>query len=398
MSSDARLINSEHIKVLCVDDEPNVLEGLSLHIRRSYQVFTATSGAEALDTLRREPAIAIVVSDMRMPGMNGAALLSQARAVAPDTVRMLLTGQADLESAIAAVNDGQIFRFLTKPCAPPALLKAVGAAATQHRLITSERVLLEQTLHGSIKALADVLALTSPASFGRASRIKQHVSAIAEKLELTERWQVEVSAMLSQLGSIVLPVETAEKAYYGRPLDPDEQKLAERVPAVTEQLLGNIPRLEVVRGILASYTKPRLATAAGQQDPVKALIARGAHILRAAVDFDALEAQGYTASVALGTMRGRASQYDIAVLNTLQELYGVTKALDEVRDLPISTLQVGMVFAEDVKLTTGALLAARGYEVTAGFVERARNFRHAIATDKVRVVVPRFDTLDKAAS
>src|SRR5579862_6564126 len=188
------------VKVLCVDDEPNVLEGLGLHLRRRYTLLTATSGGEALAVLRQNPDTAVVVSDMRMPAMNGAAFLHQARQVAPDAVRMLLTGQTDLDSAINAVNQGQIFRFLTKPCPTIALIVAIEAAAEQHRLITAERVLLEQTLHGSIGALTDILALTSPLSFGRAIRIKQLVSELAAVLHAPERWQVEVAAMLSQIG------------------------------------------------------------------------------------------------------------------------------------------------------------------------------------------------------
>src|SRR4051812_43176501 len=98
-------------KVLCVDDEPEILEGLSLHLRRRYDVLTATSGAAGLELLRADQSVAVVVSDMQMPSMNGAAFLMQARGIVPDAVRLLLTGHANLDSAIAAVNDGQIFRF-----------------------------------------------------------------------------------------------------------------------------------------------------------------------------------------------------------------------------------------------------------------------------------------------
>jgi DNA-binding NtrC family response regulator len=114
---------------------------------------TATSGKAGLERLSSDGPFAVVVSDMRMPEMNGAAFLAQVRERAPDTVRVLLTGQADLDSAIAAVNEGQIFRFLTKPCAPEMLISSLRAAEEQHRLITAERVLLEQTLHGAVKAL-----------------------------------------------------------------------------------------------------------------------------------------------------------------------------------------------------------------------------------------------------
>jgi FixJ family two-component response regulator len=211
--------------------------------------------------------MAVVVSDMRMPGMDGAAFLAEVRSRWPEVVRMLLTGQSDIESAIAAINKGQIFRFLTKPCPPPALLAAVQAAVAQHELITAERVLLEQTLHGSIKALTDMLALVSPVSFGRATRVKQLVSDIAGHLGLKERWQVEVAAMLSQIGHMTLPAETAERVYYGRALSNDEQRLVARLPGLTESLLGNIPRLETVREIQRTY--PLATAGALPEDPVK---------------------------------------------------------------------------------------------------------------------------------
>jgi CheY-like chemotaxis protein len=373
-------------RILCVDDEPRILEGLSLHVRRRYEVTTASSGAAGLDLLRRGDVFAVVVSDMRMPGMDGAAFLSKVRQLIPDTVRILLTGQADMASAIAAVNEGQIFRFLTKPCSPVVLLGALEAAVTQHRLITGERVLLEETLHGSIKTLVDVLALTNPASFGRVTRIKQHVSDLADKLEIRERWQVEVAAMLSQLGSIALPPEVAEKLYHGHPLLPDEEAMIARLPALTEGLLGNIPRLEVVRGILASQQRPR-SVAADSDHAEKQLIVRGGEMLRVATDFDALEARGISPTLALSTMRGREHHYDLAILAAFAELRGADGPGAQIREISVSELQVGMILAED--LTMGnTLLVARGYEVTQSFVERCRNYSKGVLKEPLRVLIP----------
>jgi signal transduction histidine kinase len=137
-------MNNHRPKLLFVDDEPSVLEGLALHTRRKFQVSTATSGAEALQKMKQEGPFAIVVSDMRMPEMDGAAFLRQARRLAPDTIRMLLTGYADVESAMTAVNEGYIFRFLTKPCNPDALHAALSAAIEQRRLVSADRLLLEE--------------------------------------------------------------------------------------------------------------------------------------------------------------------------------------------------------------------------------------------------------------
>jgi len=373
-------------RILCVDDEANVLAGLSVHLHRRYDVVTATSGAAGLATLGREPAISIVVSDMRIPGMSGTEFLAKARQLRPDAVRLLLTGHLDLDAAIAAVNEGQVFRFLTKPCPPATLLAALAAASEQHRLVTAERVLLEQTLRGSIQTLVDVLAITNPAAFGRATRIQQHASEIAVQLGMEERWQLEVAALLSQLGCITLPADTAERACYGQPLSEAEQAMVAHVPAVTEQLLANIPRLEPVREILAAYPRSFRADVP-PDDPRKAALQRAAHVLRVAVDFDLLESQGHDSAIAVDTLRGRHDHYDPAVVAALVALRAAATRRKHVREVPIAAVGLGMVFAEDVRLASGTLLVARGYEVTQGFLERIRNFSPGTVKEPVRVVL-----------
>lgn len=373
--------------ILCVDDEPNVLEGLALTLGRRYQVETATSGAQALELLQRTPNKVVIVSDMRMPGMDGATFLARAREVLPDAVRILLTGQTDIESAISAVNNGQIFRFLTKPCAPPALLTAIAAAVEQNELITAQRVLLEQTLHGCIKALTDVLSIANPAAFGRATRIKQVVSELATQLNLRDRWQVEVGAMLSQLGHITLPNDTAEKVYFGQPLTSEEQHLVSKLPMLTEQLLGNIPRLEGVREILASYSKPPTALTQPLIPLQEDQIYTGAQLLRVAVDFDGLESHGSDAQLALNTMRARTQSYDPRILAALVASRGDDGPTQQIKELTIGELTTGMVLTDDVKMSNGILLAARGYEITARFLERVRSFPKSALKERVRVII-----------
>ena len=186
-------------RILCVDDQPNVLAALERTLRERHDVVTAVGAAAGLTRLERAGPFADVVSGLSMPGMDGVAFLGRVRQRAPETVRVLLTGQADVTGAMAAVNEGQIFRFLLKPCAPDALGKALSAAVEQHRLVTAERVLLEQTLHGCIKALTDLLAIAQPASFGRASRLKRLVERLAVELGVPDRWQVEIAALRSQV-------------------------------------------------------------------------------------------------------------------------------------------------------------------------------------------------------
>jgi Amt family ammonium transporter len=114
--------------VLCVDDEPQLLEAIALTLGRRYHVELASSGEAALEALRTLPKLSVVVSDMQMPRMNGVQFFNEARRVAPNARRILLTGYADMTSAIAAVNDGRVFRYLTKPCSAAQLNEAVEAA------------------------------------------------------------------------------------------------------------------------------------------------------------------------------------------------------------------------------------------------------------------------------
>lgn len=366
------------IKVLCVDDEPNVLEGLSLHLRRKYDVETASGGAEALAKLEERGPFAVVLSDMQMPAMNGAELLRQVREAAPDSTRMLLTGHADVNAAIAAVNEGQVFRFMTKPCPPDQLLLAFSAAAEQHRLITAERVLLEQTLHGSIKTLTDILSLTNPVAFGRATRVKALVNDLARTLQLPNKWQVEMAAMLSQLGFVTLPEETAAKYYHGGDLTDTEKEMITRIPGVNEELLRNIPRLEPVLEILAQQVNPYRE--GGEKLPI------GARLLRIAVDFDELESRAPSTKLTLETMLGREGTYDPVILREFARLKGSSDGR-VVREIPLSAVQEGMIFADDVHMKSGLLLVTRGYEVTQSFLERTRNFKHGSVREPVRVVM-----------
>lgn len=110
-------------KILCVDDDSNILQGYKRALRRDFDIFIAEGGLEALSIIEKEGPFAVVVSDMRMPVMDGVQFLSRVRDIAPETVRMMLTGNADQQTAIIAVNEGNIFRFLTKPCPPDVLAK-----------------------------------------------------------------------------------------------------------------------------------------------------------------------------------------------------------------------------------------------------------------------------------
>jgi diguanylate cyclase (GGDEF)-like protein len=185
------LSDSPRHKILCVDDEAQVLEGLSLQLGRHYEVHTALSGAEALEILQREDRFAVLISDMRMPRMDGATFLARARAVAPNAARILLTGQTDLRSAIAAVNEAQVLKFLSKPCPPPELHAAVETAIEHHRQASGATTGLRRTLTAQIISQDGVTGLGSRSHFNAALS-----AACAQATEPADREPLRPCAVL----------------------------------------------------------------------------------------------------------------------------------------------------------------------------------------------------------
>ncbi len=371
-------------KILCVDDEEQVLNGLEMLLGRRYNILTATGGEIALKMLEEHPDVETIISDMRMPGMDGAAFLRAARDVTPDATRILLTGQAELASAIAAINEGQIFRFLTKPCPPSDLQIAIEAAVKQYRLVVSERELLEGTLQGSIRAMIEVLSMTNPLAFGRGTRVQSEAMLLAKKLDMGAPWQLNVAAMLMEIGSITLPDPVLEKLHNGRELDEHDKVVVERAYGVTEKLLANIPRLEVVRTIVSLVNRRVLLRDFILSEEQLELSQTLARVLRAAVEYDQLEAQGMTPRLAVETMDARGTYTDV-VIEALTAMHTTDGIRGRLAELAPSSLRVGMVLADDLRMSTGAMLVPRGFTVSEGLLARLSHLAEGALRGKVRV-------------
>jgi len=374
-----------------VDDDRFVLAGMQRILHAKFDVHVAADPISALNLIDEASSspFAVIISDLAMPGVNGIALLKRVREVAPDTVRVLLTGHANLDSAIAAVNDGAVFRFLTKPCGAAALTGAVSSAAEHYRLAMSERVLLEKTLHGSVKALIDILTLVNPSAFARGTRLKRYVARVAGKLGVDNQWEIEIAALLSRLGSVSLPTQLVDKMHAGKDLTAEEQSLADGVPAMAASFIAEIPRLDGVQQILAfqntrfdGTNSPRIGIR-GEKIPL------GSRILKVATDLDELEASGMAPDVAIGTLASRANVYDPRVIAAFVDSITSTGGPVCVRHIRLGEVVPGMVFAVDVIGANGLLLAARGQEVGRALTERLRySMPGALLDQEVVVIVP----------
>ncbi len=360
-------------RILLVDDEPHVLDGLRRILRSQFSVETAASPALALERIRDAGPYSVVLSDFQMPQMNGASFLAAARAATPDTSRILLTGQADLASAAAVVNEGGIIRLLLKPCGRDELIDALQAGVEQYRLITAERDLLENTLRGSVRALTDVLALANPATFERAMRLRSLVTPIVQASGREPvAWQVELAAMFAQLGAVAVPAEVLERAERGGPLTHEERDLIEQLPRIADRMLAGIPRIEEVRAAILSQGA-QFDGQASTDMRAGAAIPFGGRVLRLASDFDTLESAGIEPAEALAALRARGGVYDPALLDAL-ELVLADRASRVPCQMSVSELAPGMVLSADVVTLDGLKLIAKGHELTPSLLARLANY------------------------
>ena len=379
-------------KILFVDDERAILDGYKRILYPEFQIDLADGAAQAFDAIKQNGPYSVVVSDMRMPVMNGAEFLGQVRQNTPDTVRMLLTGYTDLDGAIAAVNQGNIFRFLTKPCEPEVLASAITAGILQYRLITSERELLEKTLLGSIKVLSDVLSAAAPEAFGRSLRMAHYVRHIMKKfaLALPAPWCLEAAARLSQLGCITLEGELMRRAYAGGELNKEEQAAFDAHPQAAMELLKDIPRLEPAAWIIGQQLKREISATEVEFAGFSATdLLLGAQILKLAVAYEQLRTKIPAKNTILTRLRERKKEFESNLIDTLIDLEpdGAPKQL---RKVLTSRLRTGMILDQEIKNVKGVVLVAKGQEVTSTLIIRLENHANAGAIDReVMAYVPR---------
>lgn len=372
---------SDKPRILCVDDEVNILKAIQRSLRKEFEIVTASSGQEGLDILASSEPFEVVISDMKMPNMNGATFLRHVRQQHPDAVRLLLTGFADLDTVVTAVNEGYIYRFIAKPCSAAVLLEAINDAVKQHHLLTAEKVLLEQTLKGSIHALTEVLAMANPAAFGRGTRVCQTATRIAKGLDVPEMWQVEVAAMLSQIGCITLPHATATKLHKGDNLTPQEQAMVDRMPAATCRILETIPRMEGVLEILTHQGLNFDGADTPEDGPVGDDIPLGARILKVAGRCEDLQTRGLTPGKIFDDLMAFHTIYDPEVVKAYETIVVKDGARETTRGVTTLELRTGMVFVEDVKAKSGLLLVASGQECTVNILERVKNYEHTVGVE-----------------
>jgi hypothetical protein len=306
---------------------------------------------------------------------------------------MVLSGQADLESTITAVNDGHIFRFLTKPCSEEVLRAAVGAGIEQYQLVTTRKELLEKTLQGLVETLNDILGLTNPVAQRRTARVRQYAAAIAGALRFPMPWDLRLATLLSQVGCITLPEAILDKLYAGTALSEDEQRLYARHPEVAAALIARIPQLGSVAAMIGRQQRVNFSELPADVSAWDAGTTATV-ILAVATSLDELLATGDQPATALQRLEQSLPGLPKPVLAAVRTVH-LHSAYMDVRLVGVDELALGMVLDEDVVTDTGETLMFRGEEVTREMLVQLRPGHQpapgptgAGIVQKLRVLIP----------
>lgn len=382
------------MRILCVDDDINLLKGMQRNLRKQFNIQTALGGEQGLKLLKEQGPFAVVMADMQMPQMDGLQFLKQVEERTPDSVRIMLTGNADQKTAMNAVNEGHVFRFLTKPCSPETITLALKAGLRQFRLLIAERELLENTLGGAIKVMTEILSMTDPDTFDQSQRLKDYTSSFTRSSPLRSAWEVEVAAMLSQIGRITIPPTILAKARAGLSLTGLEQDVLNRVPEVGAALLERIPRMDNV----AQFIRYQEKHFDGSGHPADKLqgedIAIGARILKVLGDLIRLEDKGLSKAAALQQMQKQIGTYDSTVLVAASRCFDIALTEAVVDKAPaqltrIDDLIAGDVLGQELRTSEGVLIIAKSTELTPMLIEKLKNFNTLQVIDETILVHPK---------
>jgi response regulator RpfG family c-di-GMP phosphodiesterase len=377
-------------RILFVDDEKNVLEAYKRVFYNKYDYVMTDSGAAAIDIINNSEPFQVIITDYKMPGMNGVELLNLVRNLSPDTIQIMLTGQADMQAIIDLINKGNIYRFLTKPCAQEDMITSIDSAIRMYELAAAEKELLGKTLGGSIKVLTDLLALAKPQAFNKTQKIRSLAKSIYSELVIDGKWQIEIAATLSQIGCVTIPDDILKKVYKGLTLSQSENVMFARHPSIGADMISNIPRLEKVAEIIRYQEKNYDGTGFPADDVNEELIPDGSRILKIALDYDKAVSSGVEGDKALYDMSKKTGIYDpffLSIAGTKFTKINNPSQQYLKEELSGDNLKEEMYLSEDLVTATGVTIGARNQKLTQALIATIINYQeNNQLKDKIKVV------------
>jgi hypothetical protein len=285
----------------------------------------------------------------------------------------------DLEAAVRVVNEGNIFRFLIKPCPTDILSKALEDALAIYRLATAEKELLNKTLSGSVKLLTEILSAVDARSFGRTEKLRNLINEVIQRAPMENAWEVHLAAMLAPIGNLTLPPETLIKANAGEMLSKVEEQLLDTMPETASRLLANIPRLHEVAKLVRYQNKHYDGSGFPPDSTQGEAIPAGARLLKILFDMIQLQSGGLVPLKALNEMQQRRGWYDPKLLAVVRASFGGAASAEPDTTKPnisvtVADLTIGMVLYSDVRTKAGILVLSAGHQISQMSLKKIQNF------------------------
>lgn len=248
----------EHLKqtILLVDDEDNNLQLLKRTLRGNYVIKTAHNGIEALDIINKEgDTISLVVSDQKMPEMQGTEFLRQVSLTHPNIVKILLTGHADTDVIVSSINECQLYQYILKPFEPEELKVSVKNGLKKFELSSHKKVILKdlkELFYKTIKSISFALDAKDPYTHGHSLRVTLYSLILANKLGLSDEVleEIETAGLLHDIGKIGIPQNVLCKP--GKLTD-EEFEIMKSHPAQGEKMIMNIKKLKIIANWLRAH-------------------------------------------------------------------------------------------------------------------------------------------------
>jgi response regulator RpfG family c-di-GMP phosphodiesterase len=295
-----------------------------------------------------------------------------------------------MQAIIDLINKGNIYRFLTKPCAQEDMITSIDSAIRMYELAAAEKELLGKTLGGSIKVLADLLALAKPQAFNKTQKIRSLAKSIYSELVIDGKWQIEIAATLSQIGCVTIPDDILKKVYKGLTLSESENVMFTRHPSIGADMISKIPRLEKVAEIIRYQEKNYDGTGFPADDVNEELIPEGSRILKIALDYDKAVTSGVEGDKALYDMSKKTGVYDPFFLSIAGTKFTKINSPSQQylkEELSGENLKEEMYLSEDLVTATGVTIGARNQKLTQALIATIINYQeNNQLKDKVKVV------------
>ncbi len=370
-------------QVLFVDDDVSLLSTMKRNLDLDFTVHTAEGGEVALEVVQRLGDFSVVVVDMQMPKMNGIQTIAMLREKMPKAVFLMLTGNQDLSTAIQAVNDGRVFRFLTKPCQLSEISSAVQAAQQQHNLIIAEKELLSGTFAGAINLMTDVIEMQEDRHIDT-GRMSEALVDLATRMGIEIGWEEKVAARVFLVGIAMLSPEDSIKFVTLDPTTAEHKAMFARICKKSATMLARLPRLGWIVDLLNHVPKAERYESGCDR------IESGALLLRIVFYWNFLTNKGICVEAATSVIENIMPELSSNMIQSMQCLHDNRDA-HMLTKIAIGKLRPGMIPYENITTPSGGIAVAKGRVLTDVMVENLTRLPE-LGREKISVIansVPR---------